>query len=201
MKVFYARVSLETSDLENQLHELRSKWGDLPVHTDTISAVKVRPSLDYLLNTLPKGSTIHAVGLDRFSRDMSDAFAIMQRAKDRRINLITVREGDLLSQNQMMFAIQAYVAQEERKKISVRTKAGIEQQRKKYGGRWGAQIAMDRGTYRSRQKVVNPVHEKAKPFIEELRIKGVHYDQIAALATQRFGTYFSKTRVHGMLNP
>lgn len=198
MKVFYARVSLETSDLQNQLLELRTKWGDHEVHTDKISAVKVRPSLDHLLNTLPKGSTIYAVGLDRFSRDMSDAFSIMQKAKDRKISLVTVREGDLLAQNQMMFAIQAYVAQEERNKISQRTVAGIEKQRQKYDGKWGGQLNVNRG----KRAVYGPTRmDMAKPFMEELRRKGNFYDQIATLATKEFGIAFSKTRVYGMLNP
>lgn len=198
MNVFYARVSLESSDLENQLFALRSKWGDLPVHTDSISAVKKRPSLDHLLNTLPAGSTIYAVAQDRLSREMSDAFSIMKRADDRKINLITIKEGNLLELNKLLFAIHAYVAEEERKNISRRTKAGIEQQRKKYGGRWGGQLAVKAG----RKPSFGPDrYEIAKPFIEELRLKGVNYDQIAALATQEFGTFYSKTRVYGMLNP
>lgn len=198
-KVFYARGSNDKIDRENQLLELRKKWGDLPVHEESISSREElidRVVLDRLLKTLPKGSTIYTLSIDRISRNLYEMMSILFGAEKREIRIVTVKEGDLAESNKLLTAMHAYVAEEERKKISERVKAAIKNKRRNYGGKWGAQL-------HKVQKVpvrkANPIFEEARPFVESMRESGLLQREIAALATSRFGVRFDETRISRML--
>lgn len=92
----------------------------------------------------------------------------------------------------------AYVAEEERRKISERVKAAIKNKRKKYGGKWGSQL--HKNPYVPVRKP-NPIFEEARPWVFEMRARGLKYDEIGLLAAEKFGIRFTSTRISRMLNP
>lgn len=157
MKVaLYARVSLDESNKdskqyqepENQLEPLRKwasaqGWEVVEEYVDRASgADHNRPRFIKMMNdaSLLKFDTILVWKLDRFSREgISHTLAYMQRLKSRNRGLKSFTESwvDISSDNpltELVLSIFAWVASEERRKISERTKLGI--QRRKSLGTW-----------------------------------------------------------------
>lgn len=157
MKVaLYARVSLEEGDKndrryqepENQLEPLRNwakvqGWTVVTEYTDRGSgADSGRPQFRQMMNDamLIKFNAVLVWKLDRFSREgISNTLAYIERLKSRNCALKSMTESwlDTSKENpisEVVLAIMSWVAQEERRKISERTKLGI--QRRKNLGIW-----------------------------------------------------------------
>lgn len=157
MKVaLYARVSLEEGDKndrryqepENQLGPLRDwaksqSWEIVTEYVDRGSgADSGRPQFRQMLNDamLLKFQAILVWKLDRFSREgISNTLAYIERIRGRGCALKSMTESwlDTGKDNpisEVILAIMSWVAQEERRKISERTKLGI--QRRKNLGIW-----------------------------------------------------------------
>lgn len=205
--VFYCRLSGDKRkesgelDIDNQLVLLRKKWGDHEVHQERVSGGKHnRIVLRQLIRTLPKGSTIHAVHLDRVSREsLTDMFEIISTAKARRIKIETLHDGDITSEEEILIAVKTYAAVIERESTSRRIRDHIES-RMDDGRGWGAAIAKRNGNFRPGKKEVNPLWEKALPRLQALRNQGMSYEEIVRIATEEFGEKFSKTHVFRLLN-
>lgn len=157
MKVaLYARVSLEEGNKddrryqepENQLEPLRSwaasqGWEIAGEYVDRCSgADHNRPQFRQMLNDamLQKFKIIIVWKLDRFSREgISHTLAYMQRLQSRGCAVKSLTESwvDTTKDNplgEFLIAVFSWVAAEERRKISERTKLGI--QRRKNLGIW-----------------------------------------------------------------
>ena len=157
MKVaIYARVSMEEGDNkdkryqepENQLQPLREwakaqGWEIANEYVDRCSgADHNRPNFKKMLNDamLLRFNTILVWKLDRFSREgISHTLSYIQRLRTRNCSLKSMTESwvDTSVDNPMgefLIAVFSWVAAEERKKISERTKLGI--QRRKNLGVW-----------------------------------------------------------------
>jgi len=157
MKVaIYARVSLEEGNKEdrryqepeNQLEPLREwaktqNWEVFNEYVDRCSgADHNRPNFQKMINDgmLLKYNTILVWKLDRFSREgISHTLAYIQKLKGRSIAIKSMTESWLDTSNdnpmsEVVIAIMSWVAAEERRKISERTKLGI--QRRKNLGIW-----------------------------------------------------------------
>lgn len=157
MKVaLYARVSLEEGNKEdrryqepeNQLAPLRDwaknqGWTIIAEYVDRVSgADRNRPNFKRMLNDamLQKFNTILVWKLDRFSREgISHTLSYIERLRSRSIAVKSMTESwlDTSKDNpmsEMILAIMSWVAAEERRKISERTKLGI--QRRKNLGIW-----------------------------------------------------------------
>ena len=157
MKVaIYSRVSLEENNKEdrryqepeNQLEPLREwaksqQWEIVGEYVDRCSGGDHnRPSFIKMLNDgmQRKFNTILVWKLDRFSREgISHTFSYIKRLQERGVALKSMTETwlDTSKDNPMsevILAIMSWVAQEERRKISERTKLGI--QRLKNLGNW-----------------------------------------------------------------
>jgi len=151
----YARVSLDESkddrryqEPENQLEPLRSwaksqTWEIVTEYVDRCSgADHNRPSFQKMLNDacLHKFHAILVWKLDRFSREgISHTFAYIQRLQSRNVAVKSMTEVwlDTSKDNpisEVVMALMSWVAAEERRKISERTKLGI--QRRKNLGIW-----------------------------------------------------------------
>lgn len=152
----YARVSLEEGNKEdrryqepeNQLEPLRkwaaaNNWEVVAEYVDRGSgADHNRPNFKQMLNDamLLKFKSILVWKLDRFSREgISHTLAYIQRLQSRRCALKSMTETwvDTSGDNPMgefLLAVFSWVAAEERRKISERTKLGI--QRRKNLGIW-----------------------------------------------------------------
>lgn len=157
MKVcLYARVSLEEGDKndrryqepENQLEPLRAwaksqDWEVVEEYIDRCSGGNHnRPNFKKMLNDamLLKFNLILVWKLDRFSREgISHTLSYIQRLQSRKVGVKSMTESWLDTSNdnpisEMLLAVMSWVAQEERRKISERTKLGI--QRRKNLGIW-----------------------------------------------------------------
>ena len=157
MKVcLYARVSLDESNKddrryqepENQLEPLRAwakgqGWEVVKEYVDRCSgADHNRPQFKQMLNDamLQKFKLILVWKLDRFSREgISHTLSYIERLRGRGCAVKSLTEGwvDTSQDNPMsefIISIFSWVASEERRKISERTKLGI--QRRKNLGIW-----------------------------------------------------------------
>jgi len=156
MKVcLYARVSLDEQDKdsrqfqdpENQLVQLRDfckamNWEVQKEYVDKMSGANPnRPAFREMLQDamLRRFSGIVVWKLDRFSREgIIPTMSYIKTLKDRGIWLRSMTESWLDTSQEgitdIVLAIMSWASAEERKKISERTKAGI--QRKKALGTW-----------------------------------------------------------------
>ena len=152
----YARVSLEEGDKndrryqepENQLEPLRDwaknqGWIIINEYVDRCSGGDHnRPNFKKMLNDamLLKFNSILVWKLDRFSREgISHTLSYIQKLQNRNVSVKSMTESwlDTSKDNpisEMLLAVMSWVAQEERRKISERTKLGI--QRRKNLGIW-----------------------------------------------------------------
>lgn len=148
--VLYARVSLDEGnkdsrqfqDPENQLIQLRDyckamNWEILEEYVDKMSGANpARPRFRQMMNDamLRKFSGIVIWKLDRFSREgVIPTLSYIKQLKERGIWLKSMTESWLDTSQEgiteIIMAIMSWVASEERKKISERTKAGIARRR------------------------------------------------------------------------
>lgn len=156
MKVaLYARVSMEEQDSgdrryqepENQLQPLRD-WAKLQGHETIIEYVDRssganpnRPQFRQMLQDamLRRFQGILIWKLDRFSREgIGNTLAYIRQLKERQIWIRSMTENWMDTSQEgiaeLLLSIMAWVAAEERRKISERTKAGI--QRLRNIGQW-----------------------------------------------------------------
>lgn len=157
MKVaLYARVSLEEGDKndrryqepENQLEPLRAwakqqNWTIVKEYIDRSSGADPnRENFRKMLQDamMLKFQTIIVWKLDRFSREpMSIVIGRIQNLRERKVGIKSLTETWLNTSednpmSDLVMAIMAWAAGEERRKISERTKAGIARKRAK--GEW-----------------------------------------------------------------
>ena len=146
----YARVSMDESsedrryqEPENQLEPLRQfartqGWPEWTEYVDKVSGGDSnRPEFRRMLNDAMqrKIDVIVIWKLDRFSREgLSQTFAYISKLRQRKVGVISVTESWLDTREDnptadLLLAIFSWVAAEERRHISQRTKAGIAQRR------------------------------------------------------------------------
>ena len=152
----YARVSMDEADdtkrqfqsPENQLIPLRDwaksqNWDIVGEYIDKCSgADHNRPSFIRMLNDamLLKFNIIIVWKLDRFSREgIGHTLSYIERLRTRSVAIKSMTESwlDTSKDNpisEMLLAVMSWVAAEERRKISERTKLGI--QRRRNLGQW-----------------------------------------------------------------
>jgi DNA invertase Pin-like site-specific DNA recombinase len=157
MKVaIYARVSLEEGNKEdrryqepeNQLEPLRDwakqqGWEVVSEYVDRGSGADPnRKNFRQMLQDamMLRFQTILVWKLDRFSREsLSQVIGRIQKLRDRKIGIKSLTEswvntGEDNPMSDLVLAVMSWAAAEERRKISERTKAGI--QRRKNLGIW-----------------------------------------------------------------
>jgi DNA invertase Pin-like site-specific DNA recombinase len=145
----YARVSLDEhaddkrfQDLENQLQPLKDyaklmDWEVVAVYTDKMSGANpARPEFRRMLQDamLRRFQGILVWKLDRFSREgIMSTMAYIKKLRDRKVWLKSMTESWLDTSQEgivdVVLAVMSWAAEEERKKISERTKAGIARRR------------------------------------------------------------------------
>lgn len=152
----YARVSLEEGDKsdrryqepENQLEPLRDwankmGWTIVQEYVDRGSGADPnRPNFRKMLQDamVLRFDTILVWKLDRFSREnLSNVIGRIQKLRERRVGIKSLTEnwvdtGIENPMSELVLAVMAWSASEERRKISERTKVGI--QRRKNLGVW-----------------------------------------------------------------
>lgn len=144
--VGYARVSTDDQDLGLQLTALRNAGvPESQTFQEHISGVAAkRPQFEKALKHLRKGDVFVVWKLDRLGRSIEELIRIMNSFEARGIKLRSLTEGlDTTSAlGKFFFHVMGALAQFERDLISERTKAGIEE-------------AKRRGTWKSRSATIN----------------------------------------------
>ncbi len=142
---FYVRVSKgDGQTFENQLPDLErlalSRGLEaVVVYAEKKSAAKARPVFAAMLRDAAAG-VFEAVGiwaLDRFGRNMAGNMADALKLAEAGVGLVSVREGWLDTTRgdddptrPLLFAIFSWVAEQERRRLSERTKAGLDRARR-----------------------------------------------------------------------
>lgn len=142
----YARVSTNDKgqDTENQLRELRrfaadSGWtvGHEYVDHVTGSGKRERGQFDAMLKdaTRRKFRAVLVWALDRLTREgIEKTFGYVRHLKDNGVDFVSYTEAHFRTTGpagSLMLAVAAWIAEQERKRISDRTKAGMETARLK----------------------------------------------------------------------
>lgn len=127
MKVIYARVSTDSQTNDNQITDLKARFPDASVVTETVSGVKKKPKLEELIGKLDRGSTLIVAALDRLGRRTSEVLALIESLEAKGIILVSVREGVDYSTiaGRLVTQVLCSVAEMERRIISERTKLGL----------------------------------------------------------------------------
>lgn len=175
MKVaIYTRVSTEKQDYENQIYDLKeyckkNGWSIYNIYKETISGKESnRPIFKQMMLDAhqKKFDAILVWALDRFTREgVARAWYYISLLDNYKISFISYREPFLNTDNKvvkdMLFSIMSVLAEQERLRISERTKAGLKQARLK-------------GIKLGRKEVP----EKIKEQIIKLREQGKSYREI-----------------------
>jgi DNA invertase Pin-like site-specific DNA recombinase len=124
MKYGYARVSTEDQSLNAQIDQLH---GCNRIFKEKIGAMKDRPELEKLLNTVKDGDIVMIVKLDRLGRSLKHLISIVELLHSKGVDLISINDGinTTTSQGRLMFNILGSFAEFERELISERTKSGL----------------------------------------------------------------------------
>jgi len=166
--VIYSRVSTDEQSVENQIEQLRTMISQQDymishIYKDVMSGrVTDRPEFQQMLKDarLRKFDIIFIWSLDRFSREgISNTLSYLERLKKYGVAIKSYQESWLDTSDegvgQLLISIMSWVAQQERKRISERTKAGLQRTDKRIGRPKGKKDSKPRkktGYYRRWEK-------------------------------------------------
>lgn len=174
----YARVSTDEQNPKNQVEPLRSfaQSLDMEIVDEYIDVVSGgdsnRPSFQRLLSDADshKFDMILIWALDRFSREgILNTLAYLKRLKNANVSLRSLKESWLNTSDegmgQLLIAIFSWVAAQERKRISERTKEGM-LGKKNIGKRGPDKNPRKRGGYFLRYSPhLKPENKKPTPYL------------------------------------
>jgi DNA invertase Pin-like site-specific DNA recombinase len=182
MKYGYARVSTQDQHLHLQTDALK-KAGCERIFTEKGSAVKERPVLTQLLETLESGDSLVVWKLDRLGRSLRDLVTLTNQFSERGIVFTSLQDNinTDTAQGRLFFGIMASLAEFERELIRERTNAGLAAARSR--GRKGGRPPGLREADKKTARIAYQLHQnKAIPvgdIISQLRIsKGTMYRYI-----------------------
>jgi putative DNA-invertase from lambdoid prophage Rac len=174
MLVGYARVSKVEQESENQILKLR-EYGVTRIYcdegisgkTDAMNRPEFKRMLDYIHeHPQPEGYQIIVFELSRIGRSMMDTLNTFVDLEKKGIQILSLTEqwthNADPSMRQLIVGIVSWLNQEELKRLSIRTKAGIERARSQ-----GKQIGA-------------PKKKVDRDVVEALREKGMSWNKIAA---------------------
>ena len=136
--VIYARVSTGEQNVDNQIKELKimqnlQNYMLIGTYIDTVSGGSAnRPEFQRMLDDarLRKFDVILVWSLDRFSREgINNTLSYLKHLKNHGVGLKSLKEPWMdtsdTGMGELLIAIFSWVAAQERKRISERTKAGL----------------------------------------------------------------------------
>ncbi|HEY3358319.1 MAG TPA: recombinase family protein [Polyangia bacterium] len=136
----YIRVSSDGQSLDNQkpeLHQLARVRGlaVTQVFEEKVSAVKHRPAYEAMMRAAHQGQFQALViwALDRLGRSMIGNLTVVLELDRLGVQVISVRESWLDTASPvrpLLLAVFSWVAEQERRRISERTKAGLDRARR-----------------------------------------------------------------------
>ena len=187
MKIGYARVSTNEQELGLQITALE-KAGCDNVFTEKTSAVKNRPVFNYVLDLLREGDTLVIWKLDRLARSLKQLILLIEDFKNRKIELVSLSDNINTSSAQSLLFTQIIgaFAQFERELMIERTKADIEEAKRK-----GIKLGRKPGLSDDAQKIADAASHmykggmKVLDICKSLRIsRGTFYRYLKVTNTQ-----------------
>jgi len=168
MKYGYARVSTEDQNPDMQLTALK-RAGCKTIFKDQLSGATgvKRPALLRCLKKLEHGDTLMVWKLDRLGRSLRDLITLLDDLKKRGVKFRSLTEAidTETPTGRAMWQMIGVLAELERSMIVERTRAGMK-------------AARARGIHPGRKPSLSPEQIE---HAQELRRKGKHPDEIAAL--------------------
>lgn len=144
MRIGYLRVSTEEQRPDRQIDGLKPLCDEL--HIERVSAVaKERPVFQAVIDRLESGDTLVVWDVDRAFRSTVDAIQQAERLRERGIEFRIVNLGvdTSTADGMLIYTVIAALAEHERKRLSERTKEGLEAARKR-GSRIGRPPSLNR---------------------------------------------------------
>lgn len=136
MIVAYVRVSTNKQDTESQKIEIQEYCNRNNLKIDRMLSVEIsstksqeKRKICELKNMLHKDDTLITTELSRLGRDMLEILNLILELNKVGVKTIFLRQSELSSNekhSKLILAIYAYLAEEEKKLISQRTKSGLE---------------------------------------------------------------------------
>jgi len=169
IKLGYARVSTYEQNLDLQLDALQREECT-QIFTDKVSGVKAnKPNFEKLMEYVRQGDTIVVWKLDRLGRSTVQLIELMEKLKERGINLKSLSESiDTTSATgTLFFQFMCMLAEHERNIIRERTAAGLSSARAR--GRTGGRPKGLSQHYQLIAPEVKEMYEKGNRTTEEIR--------------------------------
>ncbi len=139
MIIGYVRVSTNKQDTESQEIEIYEYCNCNNLKIDKMLSIEISSTksqeqrkISELKNMLHNGDTLITTELSRLGRDMFEILNLILELNKIGVKTIFLRQKELCGDekhSKLILAIYAYLAEEEKKLISQRTKAGIEKAR------------------------------------------------------------------------
>ena len=136
MIVAYVRVSTNKQDTESQKIEIQEYCNRNNLKIDKMLSVEIsstksqeKRKICELKNMLHKDDTLITTELSRLGRDMLEILNLILELNKAGVKTIFLRQSELCGNekhSKLILAIYAYLAEEEKKLISQRTKSGLE---------------------------------------------------------------------------
>lgn len=137
--IAYTRKSKDVQDLENQIHRIKSyahdnkfqidKWYEIELSSRKSEADR---QIDKLIDTLNNGDTLIVTEFNRLGRKMLDLLSLVKVLNEKGVKMIFTND-ELLnpSGNEALdsfkFALVGFLAEDERNRVSDRTKRALKQ--------------------------------------------------------------------------
>lgn len=148
MKIGYVRVSTIAQNEERQKVELREKAGVEKIFFDKLSGKdKNRPQLKNMIDFAREGDTVYVSEFSRLARSTKDLLDIVQQLKDKKVQVISLKENFDTSTpaGELAMTMFAAIATFERRIMLERQREGIA-------------LAKEKGKYKGRKEVKRPVN-------------------------------------------
>lgn len=132
MKIGYLRVSTEEQRPDRQIDGLEPLCDSL--YIETVSAVsKKRPIFESVLAKLGSGDSLVVWDLDRAFRSTVDAITHANELRERNVDFVIVTLGvdTSTADGMLVYTVIAAFAEHERRRLSERTKEGLEAAKKR----------------------------------------------------------------------
>ena len=132
MIIGYARVSTQDQNLSMQISALE-KFGCERIYSEKKSGVKKRPELEKMIGLIRTGDIVVIWKIDRLARSLSELISVSEMFKTKGVDLISI-DGNVdttTAMGRMFFQITGAFAEFERNLIVERTKAGLEEAKKR----------------------------------------------------------------------
>lgn len=191
----YSRCSTDDQDLASQKHQLEAwvrgyggkqacVWYD---EAGVSGDAQHRPQFAKLLQDARKGDTVLTYALDRLSREgIVAVLSVVKNFEGKGIRLVSISEPWADSSNpvsEVVIAVMAWSAQQEKKRIKARQKAGIEAA-KAAGKKWGGR---KKGTMQVRTPEI------------DAQVRKMHRENVPITAIARI-TKISRPTIYAILN-